>query len=82
MKIKHNEITFSSGKKIYVNNGIVGISPDLKVYEGYDGGLFDMSYTFEGDITNAEAIELANFMISQWKKFKKNILEKEKSHGR
>ena len=32
-------IELSTGKKIYANCGIVGISDDLGVYDGYDGNI-------------------------------------------
>lgn len=68
MKIDKNKFgiayaVFSSGRRSYVNNGIIGISPEGKIYVGYDG-------SFDFDLTPEERQELADYMIEQWTKFK------------
>jgi hypothetical protein len=63
MKIEGDDLIFSTGRKVYANYGIVGISPRLGVTGGYDQG-------FDGDLLPAERIELADYMIGQWLKFK------------
>ncbi len=69
-------VTFSSGKVCETNGGIIGIDPSLKVFEGYDGDFFDATrdpedrIDFGCDLTSAEQIELADYMIGQWQQFK------------
>jgi len=68
MKIDGDAVVFSTGKKVYVNNGIIGLSePDedgWSVSEGYDGGINTNKLTHE------ERWELADYMINLWKRFK------------
>ena len=74
MEIKGDTVTFSSGRTRYANNGIIGLCPDLTVSEGYDGGFPIESYEWnkpdENDLTKEDCIELADFMIAQWQKFR------------
>lgn len=58
-----NEFEFSTGKRIYCNRRMFGLSPDMSVGEGSDGG-----YGPE-DMTPAERIELAQYMIGLWQKY-------------
>ena len=39
MKIEGDKLIFSNGNTHYANKGIVGLSPELHVYDGYDGEL-------------------------------------------
>jgi len=34
MKIEKDYITFTSGREVYVNRGIVGLSPELDMFGG------------------------------------------------
>ncbi len=55
----------STGREIDANCCILGISPNLDIYEGYDGNI---------DIKNlvpSEREEMADYMIGLWTKFKK-----------
>lgn len=81
MKINGDEVTFSTGRRVYVNCGIVGLGPDLRVSAGYDNPWFDPSgeQYDEDDVQNpqsaryltlAERTELADYMIQQWMRFK------------
>lgn len=63
MKIKRDGIVLNSGKRIYANNSIIGLSPDLSLYGGYDE--FIESYEFTKD----ERKEISGYMIDLWKKF-------------
>lgn len=66
MKTEANAIVFeSTGKRHYVNNAIVGLSPSLFVTGGYDDDIKDIT-----DFTSEERIELADFMIAQWQRFR------------
>jgi hypothetical protein len=74
-QIDRNNYRLSSGREFYANNGIVGISSELDVSEGYDGGI-----TIEGlpnfpsgwiqtPWTCAELCDFADYMIELWEKF-------------
>jgi hypothetical protein len=69
MKIDGDRIVFSSGKVRYANNGIIGLSPHLGVTEGYDGDLW-VDGLDNGDLSHADMVELADYMIEQWGNFK------------
>jgi len=59
-------LTFSSGHRAYVCCGVVGLKADgeLKVFNGYDGDLGEMS----GDkVTPEDMVELADQMIERWR---------------
>lgn len=64
MKIEGDELIFSTGKKVYANNGIIGISPDLGITEGYDGGIETE------ELTPDEKAELADYAVAQWTKWR------------
>ena len=78
MKISKNTIFFSTGRTRYANNGIIGIGPDMNVTEGYDRGFYEFcqgSFLDEDEIlTKDELIELADYMIEQWKKFRSKVV--------
>lgn len=57
----------STGRQIWCNLAIVGINPGLEISEGYDGGL-----DHEG-LIKVEKVELANYMIGLWQKFKESV---------
>ncbi len=57
-------IKLSTGREIYANNYILGISPELRLFEGYDGGISDWK------LSVAERIELANLAIGRWNRYK------------
>lgn len=72
MKIVKDTVIFSTGTERYANNGIIGLAPDMEVSEGYDGGFWsrEESEYRENPLTPAERVELADFMIEQWKTFR------------
>lgn len=74
MKIIGDKVIFSTGTEKYANNGIIGISPLMGITQGYDGGFYqpDDGWTDEHlyDLTKAEQVELAEYMVSLWTKFK------------
>ncbi len=76
-------LIFNDGTEIYAHQGLVSINENLDVREGYDGYLIEDS--FDGDdelvvldwdsncyitFTNEHRIELADYMIDLWTKFK------------
>ena len=58
----------TTGKKVYANNFIIGISPELNITEGYDGGFG--SYDMDDNLTKDEVIELSDYMIKTWQAFR------------
>ena len=79
MNADENGITFSTGKTLYANRGIVGIcmigdseDRDLLFY-GYDGGLNlpkDVWCDSDRRLTPAECVELADAMLTRWAEFR------------
>ncbi len=79
MKICGDELRFFTGYTGYANRGIVGLVKERggwAVYEGYDGMIWDQSFDHTEydlrDITPTERIELAEYMIKLWGRFKKD----------
>ena len=70
MKIDGDNIIFTSGKSISCNCGIIGIGPNLDVSEGYDGGFTEPDNEFCPDFSEADAVELADYAISLWTKYR------------
>ena len=67
MKIDGDGLIFSTGKAVYANNGIVGISDMdglIAIWEGYDDEVA------VNDLSMDERIELADYMIGLWRKFR------------
>lgn len=60
-KDQDGTIFFSSGRITSVYAGVIGLSADCSEVHGND----DL-----GKLTREEKIELADYMISQWQKFK------------
>lgn len=61
----------STGRTFYANNHVIGIDPDGRVSEGYDGDVNFDKYdsendTYVNDWTLAEKLELARFMVNLW----------------
>lgn len=72
MKLNENhDYVLSTGKVVHCNLGIIGISEFrgcIELYEGYDSELDD-----ERDLTKEEKVELADYVISLWNKYKAEI---------
>jgi hypothetical protein len=66
MRVEGDEVIFSSGKRLYANAGIIGLSERLDVTEGYDGGFC----YYDDKLTEDERHELADYMIDLWNKYK------------
>jgi len=56
-----NGFKLPSGKNIYVNNGILGIGPDLDLHEGSDGG-YGLPDETAADIV--DALHIANIALT------------------
>lgn len=74
MKIEGNKVIFSTGKARYANRGIIGLHPNMGVSEGYDGWFYNDDEDEWRDekqkLSKTELIELADYMIEQWQKFR------------
>ena len=69
MKIKGDTVIFeTTQKQSYANCGIIGLSPELKVYDGYDG-----EFSYDDMVTPEEKAELADYMIDLWTQYKAGI---------
>lgn len=53
-----------STRRLYAFSGIIGIGPDLAIYEGSDGGLGEGA-----PLTSAEKREVAKIMLGRWHRF-------------
>ena len=73
MKLEKREFgeafTLSTGRSFGANNGILGISPDGDISEGYDGGIWPDGECFDNDFTPDERREIADFAIAAWEKY-------------
>jgi hypothetical protein len=74
-------IVLSSGRRFYVNLGVIGIDSEGNVYQGYDGSLFDWPGDIDDDepainerrpLTLDERRELSTIMIDRWQRFGAN----------
>lgn len=73
MIIDGDSVIFDSGRKLYANNGIVGLSAkDDVVYEGYDGplsaGFNADTNELEPGLSQMEIDEICEYMIGLWEK--------------
>lgn len=79
MKIVGEYLIFNTGKRVYANNGIVGIDGDYLLSTGYDNYLETpfLENNDEGyeELTKAEALELADYMIEVWQNYKQRLLK-------
>lgn len=73
MVYENEELILSTGKRIGANCNIIGINPDLELFEGYDGELNPVRYNsvtdnLEPTLTAEEIVELSQYMIDLWTK--------------
>ena len=66
MKVENEKFTFDSGKTIYANHGLIGISEEM--VSGVDE-VIEIS-----GLTTDEKIELARYMVNLWKRFKVRLI--------
>ena len=66
MKVREDTIILSTGKEIYVNCGIIGLSEKL---DTMSGGYDDTIDVFN-ELTKEEYIEICDYMIKLWKEYK------------
>jgi hypothetical protein len=66
------EIVLLTGKRIIANRGIIGLSPQLDVTEGYDGTIESSEMAeWAPELTRGERIELADIMIERWERYRR-----------
>lgn len=73
VEIDNDGIHFSNGKFVEANCGIVGLSRGAEFLSGgYDDGIKTEAFYDDDDdyLKPDEQIALANYMISQWVKFR------------
>ena len=63
----------STGKEINPYYGVIGINENMDITGGYDEYFRDTQCPENCELTNEEIIEIANYMIRIWTKFKKDI---------
>jgi hypothetical protein len=73
-----DEIILSDGKKIFCNNGYIGIDDGFCVCQGYDGHVYIKGDEFINDkkdlrLNKDELLELSDIMIKRWQDFKEFI---------
>lgn len=56
---------FSTGREVRAHRGIIGLSPQLDVYGGYDGTIAH----YGQELTPVERRELADYMRALWQSF-------------
>lgn len=57
---KSGQLIFSTGKSVSCQDGIIGISPDLNLTEGW------YSFLNGVDLTSIERIELCEYVMQRW----------------
>ena len=71
MTRNRDTFTLSTGRTFYANRGILGISDDLGITEGYDGGVQEDSTAKQYEeapepFTSEERGEISAYMIHLW----------------
>ena len=70
------DIRLKSGRTVYANNGIFGLSPELEISEGYDGTVHWPPSDYEKpetSLTTDDMREIADMMIARWVAFKETL---------
>lgn len=82
IKVELDLITFSSGREAYANLGVVGLGPNLEIFEGYDGTiefapgerLFERTGEHQEHWLTADDLrELADHMIAEWTRYRETL---------
>lgn len=69
-------LVFQSGRTLYANDCVIGLGPALDVFEGYDGEVVKFDAPTGTSLTIQERLELANFMIRQWRRYRDQMKKK------
>ena len=81
-QIKKDTYELSTGKTFYANCGIIGLAPGKDaISEGYDGTVYypherENPSEWPGALTDAERLEIAQFMIKLWEEYMVRVLLK------
>jgi hypothetical protein len=77
MEATRDSITFSTGKSLYINAGIIGLKiagdPEelLSLSYGYDGIISSPEESWASNaLTSGECVELADEMLRRWAEFR------------
>lgn len=70
---KERELVFPSGLKAYAPRCVVGISPNLATFGGYEEDFPACGF----GLTQDERKDLANYMIDLWTQYKEKLTELE-----
>ena len=73
-----DELILSTGAKVSANCGLISLSSDGMIYEGYDGQItykkfFSGPNDWETTLTNNERLEIAEHMIARWKDYAEEL---------
>lgn len=86
MKVIKDQLVFSTGKELYVNRGIVGLSltefedDRESLFHGYDGGCSLPSDKWdENRLIAVECVELADEMLKRWQEFRAKYANQQQS---
>lgn len=80
-------MALSTGKDLYANREIVGLTPDFELTEGYDGPINkyeeyrdfideDVQPADSYVVTRQEQVEVADIMILRWQEFRASVVRK------
>jgi hypothetical protein len=69
MRVERSSLIMDDGTEYHANGGIVGLDPYLEISRGYDGSLTDWEND-DGKLPFAHRLELADYMIALWTKYK------------
>jgi hypothetical protein len=70
-----NTVRLSSGREVYANQGIFGLTEDCALTDGYDSGCVDIQFGCDGEekLTAGERKEIADMMIARWQRFSSGV---------
>lgn len=60
--------TFDSGMPFAPNSGIIGLNPEMEMGVGYDNIIYSPDYV--SNLSPIKRLEIADYMIELWGKFK------------
>lgn len=68
-------IIFSSGKKVYVSHGPIGIDANGNIHAGSDEDIYLQAPDHINfyDLSSADLMELADMMLARWASFKEGL---------
>ena len=77
MRIEKDNVIFKTGRVRSANCGIIGLAPNYDVTGGYDQDFQNIKLDYWDDpdeqLTKEEMLELADYMIWEWRIFKDKV---------